>query len=44
MPQDIERFVAWLKSAKRRMAVSDDDLLEMVWQVHPRFRFFKSLP
>jgi hypothetical protein len=43
MPQDIERFVAWLKSAKRRMAVSDDDLLEMVWQVHPRFRFFKSL-
>src|SRR5436190_12481546 len=44
MPQDIERFVARLKSAKRRMPVSDDDLLEMVWQVHPRFHFFKSLP
>ena len=44
MAQDIERFVAWLRSAKRRMSVSDDDLLEMVWQVHPRFRFFKSLP
>jgi hypothetical protein len=44
MIREIDGFVAWLRSIERRMDVSDDDLLEIAWQVHPRFHFFKSLP
>ena len=44
MPQDLASFVDWLRSRERRLALSDDDLLEVFWQAHPRLRFFKSLP
>ena len=44
MSQDLASFVDWLRSRERRLALSDDDLLEVFWQAHPRLRFFKSLP
>src|SRR5438067_474816 len=44
MSQDLASFVDWLRSKERRLALSDNDLLEVFWQAHPRLRFFKSLP
>jgi len=44
MSQDLASFADWLRSRERRLALSDDDLLEVFWQSHPRLRFFKSLP
>jgi hypothetical protein len=44
MSRDFGRFVAWLKSLEPRMYPSDPDLVELFWQAHPRFNFFKSLP
>ncbi len=44
MSREIGQFVAWLKSIEPRMYISDPDLVELFWQAHPRFQFFKSLP
>src|SRR5438477_13076384 len=44
MSQDLASFADWLRSRERRLALSDDDLLEVFWQAHPRLRFSKSLP
>jgi SAM-dependent methyltransferase len=41
---DLDAFVSRLKSIQPRLDVSDADLLELFWQAHPRFQFFKSLP
>jgi methyltransferase family protein len=41
---DFDTFVSSLKSIERRLDLSDDDLLELFWQAHPRFQFFKTLP
>jgi hypothetical protein len=42
--RDLDKFVAWLKSKKPRLATSDQDLVELFWLAHPRLHFFKSLP
>jgi len=42
--RDLDSLVASLKSVERRLDVSDDELLELFWQGHPRFQFFTSLP
>ena len=44
MASDLNAFVSRLKSIERRLDVSDDDLMALFWQAHPRFQFFKSLP
>jgi hypothetical protein len=44
MSYDIGAFVARLKSIEPRLDISYDDLVELFWQVHPRFQFFKWLP
>ena len=41
---DFGGFVSRLKSIERRLDISDDDLIELFWQAHPRFQFFKTLP
>jgi hypothetical protein len=40
---DFGAFISWLKSIERRLDISDDDLIELFWQAHPRFQFFKTL-
>jgi SAM-dependent methyltransferase len=42
--RDLDAFVSRLKSIEARLEVSDDDLVPLFWQAHPRFQFFKSLP
>ena len=44
MSRDIGAFVARLKSIEPRLDISYDDLVELFWQAHPRFQFFKWLP
>jgi hypothetical protein len=44
MSYDIGVFVARLKSIEPRLDISYDDLVELFWQTHPRFQFFKWLP
>src|SRR5438105_9059538 len=44
MSRDIDQFTARLKSIEPRLEISDNDLVELFWQAHPRFQFFKSLP
>src|SRR5947208_11991492 len=44
VPRDLDSLVASLKSVERRLDVSDDELVELFWQGHPRFQFFTSLP
>lgn len=39
-----DRLVRWLKSRQQRLAVREEDLVELFWRVHPRFQFLKSLP
>jgi hypothetical protein len=41
--RDLDPVLSWLKSVKRRLSVTDDDLLELFWQAHPRLQFFSSL-
>jgi hypothetical protein len=41
---DFAAFVSSLKAIERRLDISDNDLLELFWQAHPRFQFFKTLP
>ena len=41
---DFGALVSRLKSIERRLDISDNELLELFWQGHPRFQFFTSLP
>jgi len=42
--QSLDAFVGWLKSRQRRLDISDQELTDLFWRVHPRLRFLKSLP
>src|SRR5439155_6389954 len=42
--QNLDAFVGWLKSQQRRLDISDQELMDLFWRVHPRLRFLKSLP
>jgi SAM-dependent methyltransferase len=42
--RDLDTFISRLKSVVPRLDVSDDELIELFWQGHPRFQFFTSLP
>jgi SAM-dependent methyltransferase len=44
VPQDLDAFVGWLKSRQRRLDISDPELMDLFWRVHPRLRFLKSAP
>jgi len=42
--RDLDTFISRLKSVVPRLDISDDELMELFWQGHPRFQFFTSLP
>jgi len=44
LPQNLGPFVSWLRSRQARLDLGDPELLELFWQSHPRYQFFKSLP
>jgi hypothetical protein len=37
--EDVDPLIARLKSQRRRLELSDDEVVELFWQAHPRLQF-----